>query len=141
MAPTPRHSTSALSNSITRVGNDLVANLTGGTFTVINHFAGFAVENARDFATGQVVTLAVGLTGGAAPGIIAGTDEGETLDGGGGNDLLYANGGDDTLLGGDDDDLLDGGKGSDLLDGGLGNDLLTGGKGARYVRPRRRRRR
>ena len=114
---------------VTRVGNDLVADLTTGTFTVVNHFAGGQVENAQDAFTGRVVTLAVGLTGGDASEIIAGTDKGETLDGRGGNDLLYGNGGKDTLLGGEGDDLLDGGQGKDVLEGGNGNDTLFGGKG------------
>jgi Ca2+-binding RTX toxin-like protein len=117
-------------NSIRRVGNDMVADLTGGDFAVINHFAGSAIESARDAATGRQVTLAVGLTGGDLPGIIAGSDEDETLDGAGGDDLLYGNKGRDTLLGGDGDDLLDGGKGRDVLVGGQGADTLIGGKGA-----------
>ena len=72
----------------------------------------------------------MGLTGGDAAGIIAGTDDDETLDGRGGDDLLYGNKGRDTLLGGDGDDLLDGGKGKDVLVGGQGADTLIGGQGA-----------
>ena len=114
--------------SIERVENSLLATLTDGAFSVVNHFVGSAIESAGDIATGNVVTLAVGLTGGDAPGIIAGTGKGETLDGRGGNDFLYGNGGKDTLLGGEGNDLLDGGRGKDVLIGGNGNDILTGGK-------------
>ena len=50
------------------------------------------------------------------------------LDGGDGNDFLYAYGatGSNTLLGGAGDDTIYGGSGSDLLTGGSGNDILYG---------------
>ena len=61
-----------------------------------------------------------------------------TLDGGDGNDVLWASSGDDVLLGGfgNDDlfggagrDYLSGGPGNDTINGDLGNDLLEGGDG------------
>jgi Ca2+-binding RTX toxin-like protein len=52
-----------------------------------------------------------------------------TLDGGGGNDVLWSNAGDDTLMGGAGSDRLTGGVGDDLLDGGSGIDVLRGGAG------------
>ena len=52
-----------------------------------------------------------------------------TLDGGTGNDVLWASSGNDQLLGGDGNDQLDGGAGNDILDGGSGNDELRGGVG------------
>ena len=115
--------------SVSRSGNDLVVDLGDGGFTVIGHFSGFAIESARDITTGRVVALAVGLTGGDAPGIIAGTKGDETLDGRGGDDLLYGFAGDDRLLGGTGQDFLDGGKGKDVLIGGEGADVLIGGAG------------
>jgi len=116
--------------SAERVDDDLVATLTTGSFRVIAHFAGAAVERALDTVTGRIVTLAVGLTGNDNSGIIGGTNKGETLDGRGGDDLLYGNGGKDLLLGGLGQDSLDGGEGKDTLVGGLGNDTLRGGDGA-----------
>ncbi len=48
---------------------------------------------------------------------------GGTVNGGGGNDVLYGSALSDTL---------NGGSGSDVLRGGAGNDILTGGTGADY---------
>ena len=58
--------------------------------------------------------------------------EGDTLDGGAGDDALFGQGGGDTLIGGLGDDLIDGGNDSDsdvfvfsLGTGGFGSDTLT----------------
>jgi hypothetical protein len=60
------------------------------------------------------------------------------VDGGAGNDTMWAGDGVDTLIGNTGDDALfgergadqlDGGSGADTLDGGDGNDLLDGGTG------------
>jgi Ca2+-binding RTX toxin-like protein len=110
------------------VGNDLLITLTGGTIRIVDHFAGHAVENIIDI-NGNSMVLATGLVGGNAPGIITGTNDGETLDGKGGDDFLFGNRGNDILLGGDGNDRLDGGAGRDILDGGTGSDVLTGGHG------------
>ncbi len=53
-----------------------------------------------------------------------------TLDGGNGDDVLWANAGNDVLLGGAGNDNLYGGVGSDQLIGNDGNDTLDGGEGA-----------
>jgi len=47
---------------------------------------------------------------------------GSTLNGNGGDDILFGGGGNDTLNGGADDDVLVGGIGNDILDGGTGLD-------------------
>jgi Ca2+-binding RTX toxin-like protein len=78
---------------------------------------------------------------------IVGTDNGETIDAGIGDDLVYAAGGDDTVIGGGGHDTLAGGNGhdtihgddgadwllgeagNDKLFGGIGNDRLSGGDG------------
>lgn len=52
-----------------------------------------------------------------------------TLDGGNGNDLLWASSGDDVLLGGAGNDDMFGGAGRDYLSGGPGNDTLSGDHG------------
>ncbi len=52
-----------------------------------------------------------------------------TIDGGSGNDVLWASAGNDSLIGGAGNDTLDGGAGSDVLSGGAGNDRLIGGSG------------
>lgn len=67
-------------------------------------------------------------------GIPLGVNEQQTgsddlLDGGFGNDRLFAGGGADTLNGGFGDDELHGGYGDDFLNGGDGKDRLFGGAG------------
>ena len=52
-----------------------------------------------------------------------------TLDGGDGNDTLWASSGNDVLLGGPGNDDLYGGAGQDYLMGGSGNDTLDGDRG------------
>ena len=52
-----------------------------------------------------------------------------TLDGGDGNDVLWASLGNDILLGGAGNDDLFGGAGQDYLNGGAGNDTLNGDRG------------
>ena len=64
---------------------------------------------------------------------IVGTDDPETLTGGGGNDTISGLGGDDTIDGGAGSDTLDGGTGDDTLIGGPGNDQVTGGPGTDTV--------
>jgi len=55
---------------------------------------------------------------------------GDTLDGGGGNDLLFGSDADDHLNGGDNDDFLLGFDGEDTLLGGSGDDTLAGDFGS-----------
>jgi Ca2+-binding RTX toxin-like protein len=61
---------------------------------------------------------------------IRGGDGNDTLFGRGGNDLLIGGNGNDTLYGEDGDDRLHGGDGDDTLYGGAGSDHLQGGDGA-----------
>ncbi len=52
-----------------------------------------------------------------------------TIDGGGGNDVLWGNAGNDMLIGGSGNDTLHGGAGADTLYGGAGTDIVDGGSG------------
>jgi len=54
--------------------------------------------------------------------ILTGTADADTLQGGSGNDRVFALAGDDALIGKAGDDLLDGGAGLDTMGGGPGND-------------------
>jgi VCBS repeat-containing protein len=126
-----------------KIGSDLVIDVNNQDITVLNHFAGNAVETIT-FAAGQSYAgyaLAgsynilsdpntfVGPNGNSAD-VIAGTSAAQTIDGGNiGGDLLFGNGGDDTLLGRAGTDLLAAGAGNDKLQGGDGNDVLVGGVG------------
>lgn len=58
-----------------------------------------------------------------------GEDLAETINGAGGNDLLFGNGGNDVILGGEGWDKLIGGDGNDILEGGAAQDELYGGAG------------
>ncbi len=62
-----------------------------------------------------------------------GTDngQGDTIEGGIGNDIIDGNGGNDTISGGIDNDIIYGGSGNDTIDGGAGNDSLYGDNGIR----------
>src|SRR3954470_9596588 len=55
---------------------------------------------------------------------VAGKAGNDMLDGGNGNDMIWGGSGNDRLSGGTGDDLLVGGFGSDKMDGGTGNDVL-----------------
>src|SRR5262245_23161249 len=61
------------------------------------------------------------------------TDNGETVNGAGGNDYLPGLGGNDALSGGDGNDILDGGAGIDSMSGGLGKDVYLVDDGADSV--------
>jgi Ca2+-binding RTX toxin-like protein len=72
------------------------------------------------------------------PGLLAGRDGRDTLQGGPANDSIFGGaqndslegkGGDDRLAGGKGHDVLQGGNGNDSLDGGVGNDDLWGNRG------------
>ena len=110
-----------------RDGNDLVIILTTGTFRIVDHFNGHQIETVVASDTGQSMVLANGLIGGNANGIIAGSHKGETLDGLGGDDFLFAGNGGDRLIGGDGDDRLSGGHGPDtfVFGSGFGHDIVT----------------
>ncbi len=102
------------------------------------------VEVTVDIANGDIPT--------AGDDVILGTELGETIDGGAGDDLICGGGGDDTLIGGggsdelngddgddvilgdDGVDVLRGGAGDDVLEGGAGNDTLRGETGADWLR-------
>ena len=71
--------------------------------------------------------------------LIFGTDRGEFIDGGSGDDCIFGQGGDDTIQGGsgrdrlsgdDGEDTLWGRDGDDMLLGRTGRDTLLGGRGA-----------
>ncbi|NQD92430.1 type I secretion C-terminal target domain-containing protein, partial [Pseudomonas sp. CrR25] len=116
---------------------DLVIAFNGQQITVGNHFDGNPVESLS-FSGGakfgsyvlsaDLYSLVVdddnSRSGTGGNDILAGDNNGETLNGGDGHDLLFGNNGGDTLLGGAGDDLLVGGSGNDTMDGGAGADTF-----------------
>jgi Ca2+-binding RTX toxin-like protein len=92
-----------------------------------------AVEFADGTVYGRDEILAnlsaqVAPTGGADR--ILGSPQGDFVDAGGGNDLVWLGDGQDLAWGADGDDHLQGGAGNDVLLGASGNDRLFGGAGA-----------
>jgi Ca2+-binding RTX toxin-like protein len=76
--------------------------------------------------------------------LVVGTEAGDQLSGGAGDDTIRGLGGDDTLVGGAGSDLVEGGAGGDVLevgdgsdsdwaDGGDGDDQVAGGLGDRLI--------
>jgi VCBS repeat-containing protein len=104
------------------------------------------VNTAKNKSGTATLTLAVsdGTSSSTIPVTVrVGTGGSETLNGGGGTDMIFGLGGVDTLSGGGSIDLLcsgagndalGGGDGADTLDGGSGEDALTGGDGADILR-------
>ena len=64
----------------------------------------------------------------ATAAALAMTSNGDLLDGGDGDDVLYGSAGSDWLRGGSGNDILYGGAGADILDGGTGNDRGPNGE-------------
>ncbi len=61
--------------------------------------------------------------------VFANSGDDVVTDTGGGDDSIYGQGGNDTLSSGTGDDTVSGGTGNDTLNGEAGNDLLIGGDG------------
>ncbi|MFM4726733.1 type I secretion C-terminal target domain-containing protein [Aeromonas caviae] len=73
--------------------------------------------------------IATTLNGNGGDDVLYGGNANDTLNGGAGNDILFGGAGNDILDGGIGNDTLNGGIGNDTLRGGLGNDILIGGLG------------
>lgn len=85
---------------------------------------GSGSDESTDRPSIGVVTI-----GGNGDDVIYGTDLADNLDGGAGNDIIYAGGGDDLVHGNVGDDILYGQDGNDKLYGDAGNDVAYGGAG------------
>ena len=68
--------------------------------------------------------------GTSAADVLKADDDGDRIEGGGGDDTITGGAGWDLLLGGTGNDTIEGGGGQDWLDGGEGDDRLSGGEGA-----------
>jgi Ca2+-binding RTX toxin-like protein len=113
-----------------------VTGLIDGRFMVT-----WSAEGDRGDVIGRIYdprTEAVSWTGGTIGERFYGTDiaggTGDSLNGAGGNDRIFAQKGDDSVTGGSGNDRLDGGAGADRLRGDSGNDRLLGGSGNDLLR-------
>ena len=104
----------------------------------VNLYVGATVTGRILLGTGDDVALSTSaggfeIDGGEGSDTIAmdstygGAD---ILNGGAGNDYIYAGAADDQVDGGADDDTLYGNDGNDLIKGGTGNDDIVGGMGS-----------
>ncbi|MDA0809743.1 MAG: M36 family metallopeptidase, partial [Planctomycetota bacterium] len=69
------------------------------------------------------------LNGGTGNDTITGSRDGDSINGDGGDDLVFGGLGNDSVDGGDGNDTLNGEAGNDFLFGNTGNDLMDGGDG------------
>ncbi|MGE4422246.1 MAG: calcium-binding protein [Pseudodesulfovibrio sp.] len=69
------------------------------------------------------------ILAGGGNDFVYGGERGDTIYGGSGHDYVSGGGGDDTLYGDSGNDILFGGAGNDHIYGGTGNDVIWGGSG------------
>ncbi|MFC7475027.1 peroxidase family protein [Dankookia sp. GCM10030260] len=95
------------------------------------------LSDPATFPAGLVETAADGTVTflGDQNVVLGGTDAGDRMAGGGGDDALWGDGGSDTLSGGAGDDALVGDAGDDSLSGMAGDDVLKGGDGDDTIDP------
>ncbi|GGK25134.1 calcium-binding protein [Salinarimonas ramus] len=125
--------------SLSRDGNDLIVTIAesapaagdGGSVRLVD-----SIDDDRETGVEQIV-LGDGevwdrqrfrvelVSASEGDDLLYGGEAGESFDGLGGNDQIFAAGGNDDLNGGTGDDLLDGGAGDDVLAGGEGADTLV----------------
>ena len=125
-------------------GNALVATVTPAS-TAMESFSfnvvggsGDGSNTLRFLGTGPADNVGVSLDNVSLFSSLAVTDVTDSINGGSGDDTIYAGEGDDTangesgndkLYGQDGNDILTDNSGNDLLDGGAGNDTLTDNSG------------
>ncbi|WP_146115832.1 calcium-binding protein, partial [Malikia granosa] len=129
---------------LSRVGGDLVLSLAGSndSLTVQGYYYNYGNDYygytrvQLQFADGtlwgiaEIAAQLIHVDGSPGNDGLYGTVATDSMQGGQGNDWIYAGDNADTLLGGAGHDSLYGEQGDDLLDGGAGNDWLAGGDGA-----------
>jgi Ca2+-binding RTX toxin-like protein len=73
------------------------------------------------------------INGGGADEMICGRDGDDTITGSGGNDQINGAGGNDGIDGGTGNDTIEGGGGKDSIEGGSGDDILSGNTGQDFT--------
>ncbi|MBT6293000.1 MAG: tandem-95 repeat protein, partial [Rhodospirillaceae bacterium] len=134
-----------LESAVLNSGGDLVISAietdpvtgaeTARTITITDHasapLAGLAFDANEDgvIDANEVFTVAAGFDASAnvTNTVVVGTDLGETLSTGSGDDILVDNGGDDIVNAGAGNDTIIAGRGADIIDGGAGIDEIRFG--------------
>ncbi|VVQ21557.1 hypothetical protein PS914_06646 [Pseudomonas fluorescens] len=105
-----------------------------GTYTASDsHGASDSAAVTISYQEGHTLVGTAGddvLVAGAGDNLINAGDGNDVLTVRSGNNTLHGEAGNDRLFGGSGNDILNGGDGDDFLVGGLGNNTLTGGAGA-----------
>jgi len=123
-----------VASGLTKSGNDLVLNISGGSdkVTLKNWFLGgdYVVPLIRFAAGGQLTASqifgAFGMTNPNPQGSLAYSD---LPDERGFGQVFVGTAAAETIIGSSDGDFIDAGNGNDLLRGGAGKDYLLGGRG------------
>ena len=89
--------------------------------------------SSRNVIDARTYTLGVSIDGRGGDDVLYGGDNDDVIRGGPGNDLISGQGGADTLFGDAGNDVIMGGFGPDLIYGGTGQDLITGANFASLV--------
>ena len=90
-------------------------------------------SNAEQLRVDLRVDAGVTQAGTAAAEGFMGDNDAETVNAGGGNDVIVGGGGQDFLRGDDGDDRIAGGADFDDVHGNMGNDTVSGGTGGDWV--------
>lgn len=99
-----------------------------------SHHAYFAVDSTADAASHHIVTGTtdddtINKSSVTDDLIIQGGAGDDTIYAGDGNDTIYGGDGNDIIYGGDGENIMFGGTGDDTLHAGIGNNIMTGGEG------------
>jgi len=106
------------------------ADASGARIESVENFQLGAGDDILDMTSNQYIyTTDMNVDGGSGNDTIWAGSGDDTIDGGIGSDSIDGGAGDDTLHGGDGDDELEGSSGNDTLYGGAGNDEIEGGSG------------
>ncbi len=116
---------------IASVGTSLSAANTVNESGLSDQIIGYSVSYFKppECSALALTNLVITANGTAANDLILGNANGNSMDGGLGNDCILGGAGDDNLLGNTGNDILLGGAGNDTLDGGAGTDTCYSGGG------------
>ena len=92
----------------------------------IYYLGQFDATSSYSFLADEVISV-LGSIGVDLSENIEGSNQGDTIITGSGNDVINGLNGADVIVSGAGDDMVDGGNGRDIIDGGLGDDTLFGG--------------